>query len=163
MFSRCCVDYLFRLAHTAHDGFVLFTGGIRQADGCVAQKFDLAVLFFAAEIVVCQLVQAHIERREVVPCIVIAEIGRFRDKQRPCRQPHPKLTLPMWVQRQVVCLGAVALKKPCERLPGVHDLQIPRVMDQLLVLVRRRCGRGNKLVFDTLELVQKRLIGLASE
>ena len=69
----------------------------------------------------------------------------------------------MRIQRQVARLGAVPLEKPRQRLPGVHDLEKPGVMDQLLVPVRAGRCRGDQLKSNAAELVQKRLIGLAAE
>jgi len=67
------------------------------------------------------------------------------------------------IQRQVIRLRAVALEKPRKCLSGVHDFEISCIVDDLFVLVRCRRGRCYHLVFDTLEFLEERLIGLASK
>ena len=67
----------------------------------------------------------------------------------------------MRVERQIVRLRTVTLEKSCECLPCVHDLKIARIVNQLFVLVRRRCRRGYELVRNAAKLAEERLIGLA--
>ncbi len=104
-----------------------------------------------------------IHLRKVIPRIVEAQIRRSGDEQRPRRHPQPKLPLLVRIQRQVVRLGAVALEEPGERLPRVHDPEKTGVMDQLLVLVRRGCGRRDEAVLDLAEPLKERLVGLRAE
>ena len=67
----------------------------------------------------------------------------------------------MRVERQIVRLRTVTFEKARESLPSVHDLKIARIVDEFLVLVRRRCRRGYELVRNATELVEKCLICLA--
>ena len=69
----------------------------------------------------------------------------------------------MRIDGQIVGFRAVAFEKTCEALPRIHDFQIARVVDQLLVLVRRWRGGRYELVGHALEFVKECLICLAAK
>src|SRR5690554_3202668 len=104
-----------------------------------------------------------LHRRHVIAGVIVSEIGWPLYKHCPRVEPQPELLLLVRVERQVVGLSAVTLKKARQGLPGIHDTEITGVVDQLLVPVWRWRSGCHKAVFDSLEQIQKRLIRLATE
>jgi hypothetical protein len=123
----------------------------------------LPVLLGAGRGVVARdLVPAHVERRQDVAVVAVAEVARLRDEDRPARHPQPELGFLVRVQREVPGLLAVTLEEARQRLAGVHHAEVAGVVDQLLVPVRVRRGRGDELELDRREGGQELLIGLAA-
>ena len=69
------------------------------------------------------LVPAHVERRELVALVGVAEVGGPLHEQRPRRDPQPELVLLVREQRELVGLRRVALEEPGLRLADVHDVR----------------------------------------
>ena len=74
-------------------------------------------------------------------------------------QPCMEFAFHVGIYGQVVRLLTVALEKPRESLPGVHDSEEAGIMDQFLVAVWAwRCG-GNEPIWNTRQQRQELLIG----
>ncbi|MFB9187250.1 hypothetical protein ACFFX1_54775 [Dactylosporangium sucinum] len=104
-----------------------------------------------------------LDRREDVPVVGVAEVGRLLQEHGPRVEPQVELGLFVRVQREVVRLGGVPLEEPGECLAGVHDAEEPGVVDELLVPVGAGGGGGNESVLDLVEQGQERLVGLGPE
>ena len=155
------IDNLLCLCHACGDAVPLFPRRLREPLRRVMKHLELPVLLLGYIRRPSQFVISHLEFGQVVARIVIAEVRRLLNEECPCREPQPELFFLVRVECQVVRLRAVTLEKPCECLPRVHDLKIARIVDEFLVLVRRRCRRGYELVRNAAEFREERLIGLA--
>jgi hypothetical protein len=107
-------------------------------------------------------VPAHVDLRKDVAVVAVPEVAGLRDEDRPARHPQPELGFLVRVQGQVAGLLAVTLEEARQGLAGVHHAQIPGVVDQLLVPVRIRRGRVDRLELDAGERGQELLVGLAA-
>ena len=157
------IDNLLCLCHACGDAIPLFPCRLREPLRRVVKHLELPVLLFGDIRRPSQFVIPHLEFGQVVARIVITEVRRLLNEEGPCGKPQPKLFFLVRVERQVVRLRAVTLEKPRECLPRVHDLKIARIVDELLVLVRRRCRRRYELVRNASELREECLIGLTPE
>ena len=160
---RIAVHDLLGLQATGGYAAAFFPGRLLETLGGVVHQLKLPVLVVGLSVACGYHVGPHDHRRQGVARIVISQIRRRGEEQRPGGHPQPELFLLVWVQRQIVGLGAVPLKEPGEGLSRVHDLQESGIMNQLFQSVWRRRGRGHQLVFHSPEQWEKRLIGLAPE
>ena len=81
---RVAVHDLLCLCHSDGDAVPLLPGCLGQADRRIAHQLDLPVALDLVAVAILQDVRAHVERRQRVAGIVIAEVGRLGQEQAPC-------------------------------------------------------------------------------
>lgn len=145
---RVAVYDFFCFGHPRFYALPLLSGRVLQVHRRVPHHLDLPVLVGGLSQLGVQDVLVHLQRRQGIAGVVVAQVRRAAQKQSPAAHPQPEFFLLVGVQRQVVGLGAVPLEEPGQGLPRVHNLQESGVMDQLLVPVGAGRGRGYQLVFD---------------
>ncbi len=88
----------------------------------------------------------HRHRRQGVPHIVVPEIARLLNKDRPRRDPQPELFDLVGEERQLVCFRRVSLEPPGLGFAHVHDAEECRIREQFDIFVRIRHGRRHEAV-----------------
>ena len=134
---RIRINNFFRLRYPYVDAVPFLPRCVLQAKRRIPDQLSLAIFVKTRRArVAVQPVVPDVELRQPVSRVVIAQIGRVLNAQRPARHPQPEFVYLVRIQRQVICLLAVPLEKPRHRLPRVHHVQISGIVNQLFVFVR---------------------------